>query len=411
MPEPVSAAVVLPENAGELVRKRLGLPNDSRLRIAFVAGPGDVVGTFDFWKRGEHDARTPVVAYSSMFYSVVAGLGADALVLEEHDRQPSVPDERFTFVHAPHRRGRSGVGYRLDERDFARTVLDHVRRFKPHVVLVGAECPASLITGLPNHTLKVVTAHNALWPMGQRPSSPLSRLKMWVRTLGLRRADAAIGTSEECALQIAAVGGPSGTRSHFEIPQILPEFFPARPAPVTPARRILYLGRIEASKGVFDLLSAFAAVAADHADVTLDIVGSGSASAALSDEIARLPCADRITAHGLLDARSVHDRLDATDLLVCPSRTSEGLALVVVEASVHGVPTLLSSLVPAKTLIPGACIEYPVGDTAAMTAALRRIVEDPTVHAALCANAFDRRDMYMDRSRSWGTKFYRALVD
>ncbi|HLQ18973.1 MAG TPA: glycosyltransferase family 4 protein, partial [Tabrizicola sp.] len=367
MSEPVSAAVVLPKDADVLVRRRLGLAPGAPLRIAFVAGPGDVVGTFEFWQRGEHDARTPVIAYSSMFYSIVAALGAEALVLEEHDRQPSVPDPRFTFVHAPHRRGRGGIGFRLDERDFVKTVLGHVRPFNPHIVLIGAESPAALITGLPGGVLKVVTAHNALWAMGQPPSGALSKLKMWLRTRGLRRADAAIGTSEECALQIAAVGGPSGKHSYFEIPQILPAFFPPAPGPKSPARRLMYLGRIEASKGVFDLLSAFAAVAADHPDLTLDFVGSGAASPALSEEIARLSCADRVIAHGVLDARRVHDKLDQTDLLICPSRTSEGLALVVVEASVHGVPSLLSSLVPAKTLLPGACVEFPAQDVAAMT--------------------------------------------
>jgi len=412
MPELVSSSIVLPDDARTIVRRRLKIAPDAPIRIAFVAGPGDVVGTFDHWKRGEHDTRTPVIAYSSMFYSVVDALGAEALVLAEHDRQPEVQDPRFSFVHTPRRRGRRGIGYRLDERAFAKTVLAQIRRYKPDVVLFGTDAPVALVAGLPKSARKVLTAHNALWAMGRRPTSLRARLRLWSRARVLRRAHSAVSTSEECAVQVAEIGGPAGAQSFVEIPQILPEFFPAAPAPASPPRRLLFLGRIEANKGVFDLLAAFAAVAADHPDLRLDLAGTGSADAALSAEVARLDVADRITMHGLLNARGVHDRLHEADLLICPTRSdfAEGLALVVLEAAVHGVPSLLSSVVPAKGLLPGACAEFPADDVPAFTAALRLLVEHPSHHAQLCANVLKRREICRDRSRSWGTMFYHALV-
>ncbi len=412
MSESVSKAVVIPDDSSVQVRKRLGLPPNSELRIAFVAGPGDVVGTFEFWQRGEHDPRTPVIAYSSMFYSVVEAIGAEAMILAEQDRLPTVQDRRFTFVHTPRRRNRRGFAYRVDERRFAQDVLRQIRTFQPHIVLFGTDAPSAVANGLPASVRKILTAHNALWPMGRKPNSFKARLTLGLRARALRKAHSLVSTSQECALQVASIGGPTGERSFVEIPQILPNFFPADLTPAPRARRVLFLGRIEANKGVFDLLGAFASVAAENPEITLDIAGTGSADSALSQEIARLPCSDRITVHGLLDAKGVHHRLASADLLVCPTRSdfAEGLALVVLEAAVHGVPTLLSSVVPAKSLLPDACVEFPVDDVGALTGSLRRIVEDPVQYAALCAKVATHRELFRDRSRSWGSMLYRALV-
>lgn len=411
MSEPVEHSVTLPPDAASKARQALGMSSSSSMRIAFIAGPGDVVGTFDHWSQGAHEPRTPVIAYSTMFYSVVHALEAEALVLVEHDKQPARGDSRFRFLHTPRRRSRRGIGYRLDERAFSNRVLRHLREYRPDVIIVGTDAPDVLIAGLPRARRIVLTAHNTFWPMGYRGASLKASLKLWIKSRALRRIDVAINTSDECAAQVAALGGPSGLRSFTEVPQILPAFYPELLSRAPVARHLLYVGRIEANKGVFDLLGAFESVAAHHPDLKLEIVGSGSADAPLRAAIAASPHADRIIFHGQLLAEAVHDRLDSADLLICPTRSNfnEGLALVVPEAAVHGVPTLLSSVVPAKRLLPRACAEFPVDDTAALAAALKRIVNTPAEYEVLCEELAAKRGQFRDRSKSWGSMLYRAL--
>ena len=409
--EPVARSVVLPANAAELARQSLGLPPDAALRIAFVAGPGDVVGTFEHWVEGRHDPRTPVIAYSSMFYTVVEALRAEALVLEEHGRQPKASRPGFAFQHTPRRRTRGGIGYRLDQRAFSADVLRRLRAFRPHVVLAGIDAPPGLLARLPRSARLVLTIHNTFWPMGRKPDGLKARLKLWRMGLPLGRFDSAVCTSQECADQLAALGGPTRT-SLVEVPQMLPDFLPDAPIQREAARRILFLGRIEEAKGIFDLLTAFEAVADDSPEIVLAFAGAGMAEAALRARIAESRHADRVSFLGQLSAREVHERLEVSDLLVCPTRTSfpEGLALVVVEAAAHGVPTLLSSIIPAKALVPGACVEFPADDVAALTAELRRLVEQPEAYRALTGKLLARRAGFLDRSQSWGTLFYRAIL-
>lgn len=411
MPEPISQSVTLPPDAVYKVRQSLGLKSEVSFRIAFIAGPGDAVGTFDYWSQGVHDPRTPMIAYSSMFYTVVDGLEAETLVLVEQDKQPTEPDPRFRFVHIPRQRNRRSIGYRLDERAYTNKALLHLREYCPDVILVGTDAPDALIAGLPRTKRVILTAHNTYWPIDQRPTSLKARLKFWMKKRALRRVDVAVNTSDECAAQVAALGGPSAVQSFTEVPQVLPDFYPENPLKALAVKRLLYVGRIEANKGVFDLLSAFDAIAVDHPDLTLEFAGSGFCDELLQAACAASPHRNRITLHGQLTAQAIHDRMDSADLLICPTRSTfnEGLALVVVEAAVHGVPTLLSSVVPAKRLLSGACAEFPVDNIVALTEALRRIINTPAEYSALCSGLVKKRHQFRDRSKSWGSMLYRAL--
>lgn len=410
--EDISLCVPLPPDAPRLVRENLGLTADSSLKIAFVAGPGDAMGTFNHWIKGRHDPRTPVIAYSTMFYALVAGIRAEALLLVEQEGQPTSSDPRFKFVTTPRRRGRRGIGFRIDERNFAKEVLRHLRSYSPDVILVGTDAPERLINALPASRRIILTAHNTYWPLGMPPTGLRARLKLWFTSRALQRIDTCVSTSAECAAQVRALGGPAETRSFVEAPQVLAEYFLQTLTPASTARHLLFLGRIEECKGVFDLLSAFNSIAAEFLDLTLDLAGTGSAAGALTTAIAASPFASRICFHGLLSAEDVHGRIAAADLLICPTRSSfaEGLALVVIEAAVHGVPTLLSSIVPAKDLLPGACIEFTVDDTNALTSALRKLVAEPSAYAACAASLMEKREIFQDRTRSWGKQLYRAIV-
>jgi glycosyltransferase involved in cell wall biosynthesis len=110
---------------------------------------------------------------------------------------------------------------------------------------------------------------------------------------------------------------------------------------------LLYLGRIEVMKGIFDLIQAMRFLQ----DVTLDVVGCGVDLDAAQAAAAGLP----VTFHGFQVDCGPYFR--AADLLVFPSY-SEGLAQVPLEAMAHGLPCLISDIEGAlETADGGACAE------------------------------------------------------
>jgi glycosyltransferase involved in cell wall biosynthesis len=122
------------------------------------------------------------------------------------------------------------------------------------------------------------------------------------------------------------------------------------PHPVPVRRRratgwqLLYLGRLEASKGADIALEAAArAAGALLAPVHLQVTGAGSLHDTLAARAVALMRAQpmlQVTFTGWLDAHLVTAALDQSDLLLVPSRWPEPFGMVGVEAGLRGVPSV-----------------------------------------------------------------------
>lgn len=140
---------------------------------------------------------------------------------------------------------------------------------------------------------------------------------------------------------------------------------------------LLFIGRIETQKGIFDLLQAMKYLD----NVKLDIVGEGSCIAKAIKESIGLP----VTFHGFKkDVKSFYKN---ADLFVLPS-LSEGQSLVLIEAMSSGTPCLISDI-PA--LVETACngqfaSTYRCGDPEDMAKKIRALQEHPSSLAALSLN-------------------------
>ncbi len=128
-------------------------------------------------------------------------------------------------------------------------------------------------------------------------------------------------------------------RQAAAVPALGPEIDPATP-PAEPGigRRFIAVGRLIPSKGIDELLEAFAAVAGpeDH----LDIVGDGPLREALEARAARLALGPRVQFLGRLDAPAA--RVADADLLVQASHF-EGMPNAVLEALAVGTPVLATT--------------------------------------------------------------------
>lgn len=390
----------LPEQTGTEVRAQLGLSEDAELRLSFLAGNGDVVGTWRHWQAGEHDPRVPVVTYSAMFYDLVHSLSAQAQVISPF----AAPDQdsapfRFDTVTRPPWSGR--FGYWRSTAAYGRALTQAVARFDPHVVLVHSDSPASVWAGLRQGKRRVVlSAHNTYWPMNRPPTGWKSRLKLGLLRRQARALDGAVCTSAECLRQVRQL-----TRADLpgavQTPQMLRRFEVQQHSR---ARRLLYLGRVETSKGVFDLLEAFTALTLRHTDLSLRFAGQGRAADRLAARISETP--GDVAYLGQLDATGVHQAIANADLVICPTTTAfdEGLAMVTLEAAAHGIPSVLSDVVPALDLLGPACAVYPADDTPALTSCLEGLISDDAAYQRLCAATRAPREGLLDRSRSWGSE-------
>jgi glycosyltransferase involved in cell wall biosynthesis len=152
---------------------------------------------------------------------------------------------------------------------------------------------------------------------------------------------------------------------------------------------LLYLGHLERSKGLFELVGAVARLRSRHPDVQLVLAGLGPAADDLRRDAERLGAAVEFT--GWVDDDEKAELLAAATCLVLPSY-QEALPLVVLEAMAAGVPVVASHVggIP-DTIRDGVDgLLVPPGDADSLASALTRILDEPELAQRLADTASRR---------------------
>jgi glycosyltransferase involved in cell wall biosynthesis len=144
------------------------------------------------------------------------------------------------------------------------------------------------------------------------------------------------------------------------------------------ADRLLYVGRLNAQKGIGLLLQSLAAM---RHRVRLDVVGDGTDRDALRATAATLGIGDRVEWHGALPQPQLLDFYRRATALVVPSR-DEGFGLVAVEAQLCETPVVaFASGGLADTMDDGVTgYLVPPGDATALATVLERVVTSDRRH-------------------------------
>lgn len=151
---------------------------------------------------------------------------------------------------------------------------------------------------------------------------------------------------------------------------------------------VLYVGGLYASKGLADLLVAFARVRSAVPRARLWIVGSGAEQDELERLAAELDVGDRVSFLGV--RHDIERFYRAADLFCLPSH-SEGLPLCVLEAMASGLPSVGSDVPGVAHLLDGGCgVMAPVGDTATLADAIVDLLGSAPRRAALSRAARQR---------------------
>jgi len=149
-----------------------------------------------------------------------------------------------------------------------------------------------------------------------------------------------------------------------------------RSEPPAQVRRFLFLGRLDPEKGLFELLSSFAAVRAEHPDVTLTIAGEGDALAAL-----RAAAGPGVSFEGRVPYEELGALFERHDCMVLPSY-SEGMPLSVLEAAAHRRAMIITDVGDIRALFGASVHIIPPRDADALTAAMKEVVEGGAPPAA-----------------------------
>ncbi len=203
-----------------------------------------------------------------------------------------------------------------------------VSRLAPDVVHAHWWFPGGLLALSGEDVPLVTTLHGSDVRLARRVS--------WVHPLFrkvMSRSDAVTSVSSWLAGEARAMA-PEATIAVAPMPAQV-SLFRDVDVPRTPGR-FLFVGRLNAQKGLADLIDALAWT---PPDVALDVVGEGEDRAALQARAEAAGVGRRVHWRGQLDRASIADAYHRAQAVVVPSR-EEGLGLVAVEAQLCRTPVI-----------------------------------------------------------------------
>ncbi|MCP1675799.1 glycosyltransferase involved in cell wall biosynthesis [Natronocella acetinitrilica] len=159
---------------------------------------------------------------------------------------------------------------------------------------------------------------------------------------------------------------------------------------------VLFMGRLEAAKGVFDLLQAFARLRSRGVDAELWLAGVGD-DAGIRRLASDLGVVDDVRLLGWIDEVARLERLRRAWLFCLPSR-AEGLPIALLEAMVTGLPAVVTRVGAMPEVIidgeQGLTVES--GDIDGLEQALGRLLGDPALRECMGRSARDRVRRHFD---------------
>jgi len=148
------------------------------------------------------------------------------------------------------------------------------------------------------------------------------------------------------------------------------------PEVATKPNLVLFLGRLEAEKGIYDLLEAVAAVRALVPDVRLACAGDGD-RIGVARYAERLGIADAVKFTGWVGPSGKRALLEHAAVFALPSY-KEGLPVSLIEAMGAGIPVIASPVGGIPEVVVDGASGYLIGagDTRNLSRALSRILVD-----------------------------------
>jgi glycosyltransferase involved in cell wall biosynthesis len=316
------------------------------------------------------------------------GRGGVASVVEVLRRAGLFERESVRYLSS-HQEGSGGAKARAALGVFWRTGLACLRE-RPAVVHVHSASRASftrksllLLMARAAGCRTIFHLHGAEFHLfaGQESAAAM---RWWIRRT-LEKSSVVIVLSDSWA---AFVRGLAPAARVEVVPNSVPVPLAAARAAEQPGR-ILFLGRADAGKGVFELLAAVAALAPAFPQVQLVIGGLGEL-AALRRRADQLGIGQRLALPGWIDARDREIELARAQVFCLPSH-AEGLPMAMLEAMAAGKAVVASTVggIPEAIDDGGNGLLVPPRDVPALTAALRALLQDGALRERLgdCARA------------------------
>lgn len=389
-------------------------------RVLYCSGPGNIIEAHRCWRQNRHNVTEVSLTFSEQVQNFCSDIKATSYFVACYSKKDLLVDGEFTLEHRP-KRPRTGLRYHVGEVLYGLSLLRTALRFRPDITLVDSGSTHYFVLALFRifgfRVLPIL--HNTLWPNGFPLQKPIPRLVLKLDSmLFWRRGPAAvIGVSPMCAQQVDEV---RGERKRYPIYQTRAQFERAHFAKIAPppphSRRpfqVIFLGRIERSKGVFDVLDIASRLQVSHPGlVRWEVCGKGPDLEELRVRHEELKLDGIVNLRGWTspeDQVAVYANSHAS---IVPTRSSfaEGMAMTAAESILAGRPLVTNPVVPALEVLGSACVRAETDDIESHLSAVLKLATDAEFYNRARDACASYQEQFYDRQYGLTAVLKQALA-
>ncbi len=380
------------------------------LRIIYAVGPEDVMKAYDYWSKNQDDPSQVSVTYSSQFYELCRDIDAYGYVIAQSSKQEIFRDQRFIIERrlTPSNNA-SGLLYHFRQIWFGLRLLVSTILFRANIIVVDNGITHWFFLSIFAWIgIKVIPSLQCtLWrkydpqSLGEKLTLKLSRNFFAID------CKAILAVSHDITKQVDQI-----TFGHHQaVFEFFPTFCRTDFANIPPANieqspfRVLFVGRIEQSKGVFDLLEIAKRLASENRrDIQFDICGEGSLLEPLRLAAKQADVDDLLICHGYCNKMQMKELFSSSHVVIVPTRKDfvEGFNRVISESILSGRPVITSAVCPALYYVRDAAIEVAPNDVKAYGDALLDLYSDRQLYEEKRKACIAVQEQFYDPDKSWG---------
>jgi glycogen synthase len=390
-----------------------------QLRVLYVVGPEDVIAAYNSWKHGQQSPLQVSIPYSSQFYDVCKNINIKGYVIAQSAVKQIAEDEMFTIKRLPTLLNHAnGVFYHIRHIWNGLYLLTFAIMYRADVCIASSGTTHWFMWRLFCLLgIKVVpSVHCVLWrSYGNQTRGEKLTLKL---SAGLFASDctAILAVSNQITKQISQLTQakhqpvyeftPSYCRNDFTCIQ--------NPNRTAPLFRVLFAGRVEEDKGVFDLLEIAKRFRREGLlNIVFDICGEGSVLSQLRQQVHSCGLEANYQCHGHCDKTQMQTIMGCAHAVIVPTQAKfvEGFNRVVAESVLAGRPVVTSAVCPAISYVSSAVIEVPPNDVTAYGDALLDLYQNQELYEQKRLACLELQEQFYDVNKSWGAALKSILLD
>jgi len=386
------------------------------------SGTADLIKSYKHWEKGEHDPHEVSITFSGQILEYCKASNSKVFMVSPHANGDSFRDDDAVIEHRPKPKVPfvgSGLSYHLGEFSYGFILLWKALRFRSDIALVDSGATYYFMLFLFRaFGIKVVPIlHNTLWPAGFPPQKLAGRVIQWCDKWFFRYgANAILGVSKECGNQTLSLCGPGVENKIVQFRAQFHQSYFGNIAPPPPYERrpfkIMFIGRVEVFKGVFDILRMAKQLENKHpGEFKWVICGSGPALADLQLAAEEQELKGVVDIPGWVDLEELIEIYRACHLSIVPTTDgfSEGLAMTAAESALSGRPVITSGVVPAAGEMPTASYKAITNDIDSFVEGIEKIATDKEVYEQMRLACREESLQFLDRSQGLTAILHQVL--